>query len=110
MGNEYLAADPKPEPEAAIVVARVCSLEAPEDAGLRLLGDADAVVAHFDAGVLVLPRDAHSDRRAGAVFHGVREDVAHHLLDARSVPKAEVGLPDVELERAPRGVEGRLHA
>ena len=65
------------------------ALEALEDALGVLRRDADALVAHLEPGVGAVAVDGDLDALAGAVLHGVGQQVAHHLLQAHGVPAAD---------------------
>ena len=93
-----------PSPEPPVVRARHRALEALEDALRDPRRDADALVADADAdaraGAVVRRPRAHGDRLAAPVLDGVRQQVGHHLIDARGIeaPRSAGGASSVIAE------------
>src|SRR5437879_1174300 len=61
VGFDDLAHDPQPQPEAAEMLDRRHPLEALEDAPLRLLGNADAMIGHAQQRTVALAADLDLD-------------------------------------------------
>jgi len=92
--------DPQAETEAAVVALGDGALEALEDTGLVLGGDADAVISHGEEGDLSVLDDGHLDGVVGAVLDGIGEQVGDDLLEAETIPAADDGGVGVEDEGA----------
>src|SRR5437879_6431752 len=81
-----LTHDPQTEAEAAEMLQRRHPLEALEDAPLRLLGDADAVIGDANQRLLFVAADLDLDGPPVAVLDGVAHQVLDDLLDTQRVP------------------------
>src|SRR5439155_16945450 len=83
---DHLSRDPEAEAESAESAAGHGALEALEDPSLIGRIDADAVIADFEHHALPVLGELDFHRLAGAVLHGIADQVVDHLLEPQRVP------------------------
>src|SRR4051794_35239502 len=89
-GVNELTDHPQTNAEAAASFIRPdCALEAPEDAGPGIRGNARAMVPNPNADVVppILGTDHH--RSVSAIFDGVGNEIVDDLLHGQPIPSAE---------------------
>jgi hypothetical protein len=112
MRLDDLLRDPEADTEPTIVKFRCAALERPEDPGLVLGRDADALIAHGQYGGSPLTRHPDGDGSSAPILERVRQEIRGDLFDVSAVPRT-IGALDRELDGTTRllrgGLESRRH-
>ncbi|EAU63511.1 hypothetical protein STIAU_4876 [Stigmatella aurantiaca DW4/3-1] len=112
--RDNLPGDVEAESQTAGLLSRRCPLEALENPGLVLHGDADALILHADHGHVLARFHAQQHGLSVPILEGIGQQVVEHLLHPQAISEEDQG-PGGELElnlrveRAGRGLEPLVH-